>query len=454
VHEKKSFYGSMMFQLVVAIAVGALIGLPLHHMQHSGGLSADSLKTIADWLRFFPTAFIHLVKMIVGLIIFCTLVVAVAKMGDGKEVGRIGLCAIIFFEVVSTLALLFGLLLGNLFHPGAGAQLNVSLGASLPTETVKLHTPIEFLLDIIPQTALGALTQNNLLQVLMISLLLGFALAAMREKAKPILDLLHDLTEAVFIVVGMIMKTAPLAVFGAVSSTLVEYGFEAFKSLGALVGMVYLGCIVFTVVAFGAIAWWSGFGLWKFILYIRDEIILVYGTASSEAALPRLIAKLEKAGCSPSSVAFVVPAGYSFNLVGSSLYLTLSALFIAQATNHPLPLAAQWGLLGFFLLTSKGMAGVTGASFVVLSSALSAFQISDSWLPLILAVDRFMDMMRSTTNLIGNGVSALAIAKLVGERNDRQMHNALDGKAVEEIESSQVIRGEDSAETEVPAFLG
>jgi aerobic C4-dicarboxylate transport protein len=242
-------------------------------------------------------------------------------------------------------------------------------------------------------------------------------------------------------------------VFGAVSATLVQYGFDAFKSLGVLVGMVYVGCALFVAVAFGGIAWWSGFSLLKFMQYIRDEIILVFGTASSEAALPRLIAKLEKLGCSPSSVAFVVPAGYSFNLVGSSLYLTLATLFIAQATNHPLTIATQWGLLGFFLLTSKGMAGVTGASFVVLSSALTAFQISDAWLPLILAVDRFMDMMRSVTNLVGNGVSAVAIAKLSGELNEAQLHEALaagsDAEAVPEV-PHPVTRG---TETEVPAFL-
>ncbi len=324
-----------------------------------------------------------------------------------------------------------------------------------------MHTPIEFILDMVPTTAVGALTQSNLLQVLLVSILFGFALLGLRERAEPVLELIESVTEAVFAVVAMIMKLAPLAVFGAMSATIAQFGFDALAPIGKLVGMLYFGCAAFIVLGFGGLSWFSGFNLWSFILYIRDEIILVYGTASSEAALPRLIAKLERAGCSPSVVGLVVPAGYSFNLVGSSLYLTLATLFVAQATHHPLPMSTQLALLGFFLLTSKGMAGVTAAAFVVLASALSAFQIPDVWLPLILAVDRIMDAMRSVTNLIGNGVSALVIAKWVNERDDQRMLQAFRSGADAELPvphptpspAASTLQKPSFGTVESPAFL-
>jgi aerobic C4-dicarboxylate transport protein len=463
--EKKPFYSSMMFQLVAAMVLGALAGWQIQ-AHHASGL--------ADTAKLFPTLFIHLIKMVVGIIIFCTLSTAIANMGDGKDMGKIAWQSILFFEVVSTLALLFGQAIGNIFQPGLGAHYSgpppvkhdclSTLQTHFPESAAHAlcgvvsppvsHSPIDFILDIVPQTIVSALTQNNLLQVLLISILFGFALLSLREAAKPLIELIESLTEVVFSIVGMIMKMAPLAVFGAIAFTVGQFGFDAFAPLGKLVGMLYLGCAVFVVLVFGGVAWYSGFSLWKFMAYIKDEIILVYATASSEAALPRLIAKLEKAGCAPSAVGFIVPAGYSFNLVGSSLYLTLAVLFISQATHHPLPPATQWALLGFFLLTSKGMAGVTAGSFALLTTALTTFDISDSWLPLIFAVDRIMDAMRSITNLVGNGVSALVIAKWAGERNDRQMNDALNGTVSDDAVSSHVIRGEDSAETEVPAFLG
>jgi aerobic C4-dicarboxylate transport protein len=408
------FYSSMMFRLLFAIVLGASVGCLMHESQRFG-VSHAQIKAVIDLLMVLPSAFIHLMKMTLGLIIFCTLSVAVSRMGDGsKEAGKIGLWSVIVFGLVSIAALLFGQILGNAFHPGVGVQLDSSLGTDDPLKA-SVPTPSGFLLSIIPETGLGAFTQNNLLQVVLISILIGFGLRSQGGSAKPIIDGIDRFSKTMSNVMQLIMRTAPLAVFGSVCVTILQDKLEAIKSLGALVGTLYAGCGLFIALVFGGMAWWGGFNLWKFMLYIRDEIILVFGTASSEAALPRLIAKLEKLGCSPSSAGFAAPAGSSFNLAGSTLYLMLATLFVAQATNHALPLTTQWELFGFLFFTSKGMAGVTGASLAVFSSALMAFHISESWLPLILAVDRFMDMMRSVTNLIGNGVSALTIAKMTGE---------------------------------------
>jgi aerobic C4-dicarboxylate transport protein len=414
--KKTPLYRNMTFQMLLAIVFGVIVGLAFP-------VTAAALNPLA-------IGFVKLIKMIVGLIVFTTVTVGIAKMGNFKEVGRIGIRSLVYFEVVSTLALLLGLIAANVLQPGAGMNINptaidTSGVASIEAGAKSLNT-IDFLLNIIPTTAIGAFTQGNILEVLLLALFFGFALGHAKERGKVVIDLLEATAELIFLVVGAIMKVAPLAVFGAMAFTIGKFGLGSLASLGKMVGTIYLTCILFMLIVMGTVARLTGFSLWKFMRYIREEIVLVFATASSEAGLPRLIAKLEKAGCASPVVGFTVPTGYSFNLDGSSIYLTVAALFIAQATNTHLSMTQQFTLLAVFLLTSKGVAGVTAAGFVTLAATLTMLpDIPVAGLALLLGIDRFCDAMRSATNLIGNGVATMAIAKWEGARDDTLMAAAL-----------------------------
>jgi aerobic C4-dicarboxylate transport protein len=419
--ERKPFYRTTLFQMLTALVLGVLVG--------------QFLPGFGKGLNPLATGFISLVKMVVALLVFATLTIGIAKIGNPKEVGRIGLITLVYFEIVSTIALVLGLVMGHLLTPGAGLHINpATLSAdsiSKITDAAQKHNEtgaVGFILDIIPKTVTSAFADGNLLQVLLLALLFGFALARLGEHVAPVVDLLERCTDAIFGVVGIIMKAAPLAVFGAVAYTVSNYGFLKFAQLGKLVGVLYLSCFLFIGVVLGITAWMAKFNLWSFIKYVKDEAILVYATASSEVALPRLIAKLERAGCAAPVVGFVVPTGYSFNLTGSAIYMTMAALFIAQATDRAVPFAQEMLLLGILLITSKGVAGIPAASLVTLAAALTiVHDIPVAGIALVLGVDRIMDSMRSVTNFLGNGAAALAVAKWEDERNDAQMRAAFAG---------------------------
>jgi aerobic C4-dicarboxylate transport protein len=398
--------------MLVAVALGAVVG----SLYPEFGVSLNPLAG----------GFIKLIKMIVVLLIFSTVTVGVAKLGDFKKVGRIGIKSLIYFEIVSTIALAIGLVVVNVVKPGAGMNINpASLDANLIAgyaSNAKALNTVDFILNIIPASAVNAFAMGNILQVLLFALFVGFALLHIGKRAEPLIDNIERWSEVIFAIVGAIMKLAPLAVFGAVAYTIGKFGISSLIALGKLVALFYLTNLFFMFVVLGLIAYLSGFNLWKFIKYLSEELVLVFCTASSEAALPRLIRKLEKIGCSVPVVGFVVPTGYSFNLDGSYIYLTMGAVFIAQATNIDLSMTQQLALLGIFLLTSKGVAGVTAGGFVVLAGTLSIFpDIPLVGLGLLLGIERFMDSMRTATNLLGNGVATMVIAKWEKQRDDRQM---------------------------------
>ena len=389
-------------QVLLAILIGVFIGWwnPALGVQ---------LKPLGD-------GFIKLIKMLIAPIIFTTVVGGIAGMGDLKKIGRVGLKALLYFEVVTTLALIIGLVIANVFQPGAGLNANV---AALDTKEVasyataaKQMTTVETILHIIPATFVGAFADGEILQVLLIAVLAGVALTRLGEPARPLVDLLHQIAQAFFGIVGIVTKLAPLGALGAMGFTIGKYGVGAIFSLGKLMACVYLTSALFVFVVLGTIARLHGFSLWRILVFIKEEILIVLGTSSSESALPGLMEKLHRAGCARSTVGIVVPAGYSFNLDGTSIYLTMAAMFIAQATNTPLTLGEQLGLLGVLLLTSKGAAGVTGSGFIVLAATLAATgKVPVSGLALILGVDRFMSECRALTNLVGNTVAMFVVAR-------------------------------------------
>lgn len=389
-------------QVLLAIAVGVLLG---HYYPALGA----SLKPLGD-------VFIKLIKMLIGPIIFTTVVSGIGGMGNLRQVGRVGLKALVYFEAVTTLALVIGLVVANAFAPGAGMHATAaSLDASAVAHYAKAAKEMSFIdwaLHLIPNTFAGAFVEGDILQVLLVALLFGFALAKMGEHAKPLVNLLHEISKAFFMMVNLVSRLAPLAAFGAMAFTVGKYGLGSLKSLAGLMACVYLTCLVFIVVVLGGIARAAGFSLWKILKFIREELLIVIGTSSSEAALPGLMTKMERAGCAPSVVGIVVPSGYSFNLDGTCIYLTMAALFIAQATDTPLDLWHQLGLLAVLLLTSKGAAGVTGSGFITLAATLAATgHVPVAGMALILGVDRFMSEARAVTNFIGNTVATLVVAK-------------------------------------------
>lgn len=404
---KKPFYLTLSFQLAVGLLLGATLGL----LWPEFGAQLNPLAA----------GFVKLIKMVAALIVFLTIVTGFAQLKGGGGLGALGLKAIVYFEIVSTLALVLGLVLGNVFKPGAGLIIPPDGASTVVGLTAAAAAPstTSFLLGIIPDTIVGALAGGVMLQVLLVSLLFGYAFLSLGDRAKPLTDLLVILTDATFRVVGLILRLAPIGVFGAAAFTLGKFGLASLLPLAKLVGLVYAGCAILLVVVFGIVARLSRFSLVAFLGHIKEEIIIAFTTTSSEAALPGLMRKLESAGCDKGVVGFVVPAGYSFNLDGSSIYMTLAALFIAQASGVHLGVAEQISLLLVFLLTSKGMAAVTGGSFVTLAASLAMFpDIPLAGLALILGVDRLMDAMRTVTNVVGNGVATMAISYWHGQRSD------------------------------------
>lgn len=390
------------FQVLIAVVAGILIGYLDPEL-------AVKLKPLGD-------GFIKLIKMLIGPIIFFTVVAGIAGMGDLKKIGRIGFKALFYFELVTSVALVLGLLVVNVLQPGAGVNANP---ATLDAREISSYTAAatqmtfgETLLHIIPSTFVSAFSEGEILQVLLVALLFGFAVARLGDHGRPVTELINQLGRVFFGIVSIVTRLAPVGAFGAMGFTIGKYGLGAVLSLGKLMACVYLTSGLFVFVVLGAIARLHGFSLWKILVYIKEELLIVLGTSSSETALPGLMEKLHRVGCTRSTVGIVVPAGYSFNLDGTCIYLTMAALFIAQATNTPLSLTDQLAVLGILLVTSKGAAGVTGSGFIVLAATLTATgKIPVMGLALILGVDRFMSECRAITNLIGNTVAMLVVAR-------------------------------------------
>jgi len=414
---------SLYIQVLIAIALGVAIG-------HFWPAVGTSMKPLGD-------GFIKLVKMVIAPIIFCTVVVGIASMDDLKKVGRVGIKALVYFEIVTTLALVIGLVIVNIVKPGAGinadvATLDASSVAHYAAPSEKPLSAVDVVLNIIPSNIVDALARGDILQVLLFAVLFGFALAAMGAKARNLVTILDQAVHGLFGVVGMIMRLAPLGAFGAMAFAIGAFGFSALGNLALLMLTFYATCLVFIFGVLGLIARAHGFALWKFLRYIREEILIVIGTSSSESALPRMMDKLERLGCSKPVVGLVIPTGYSFNLDGTSIYLTMATVFIAQACNVPLSLGQQAMVLGVLLLTSKGAAAVTGGGFVTLAATLTAVShIPVAGLSLILGIDRFMSEARALTNLIGNGVATIVVAKWEGELDTIRLTRVLDGVAAD-----------------------
>jgi aerobic C4-dicarboxylate transport protein len=402
----RPFYRSLYFQVITAIVIGALLG-------HFAPATGEAMKPFGD-------GFIKLIKMIIAPIIFCTVVVGIAGMEDMKKVGKTGGLALLYFEVVSSIALIVGLIIVNVVQPGNGMHVDP---ASLDTKSVAAYTgpgkmpgTTEFLLNVIPTSVVDAFAKGDILQVLLFSVLFGFALHAFGGRGTLVFDLVEKTSHVLFRIVGFIMKLAPIGAFGAMAFTIGKYGVGSLFSLAKLMGTFYATCLVFVFVVLGLIARFHGFSIWKFIKYIKEELFIVLGTSSSESVLPRMMAKLENLGAHKSVVGLVVPTGYSFNLDGTSIYLSMAAIFIAQAFNIDLTIWQQITILGLLMITSKGAAAVTGGGFITLAATLSATgTLPVEGLALLLGVDRFMSEARAITNLIGNGVATVVVAKMENE---------------------------------------
>jgi aerobic C4-dicarboxylate transport protein len=408
---------SLYFQVLVAIAIGILLGW-------FAPQTGAAMKPLGD-------GFIKLIKMIIAPVIFTTVVLGIAGTEELKKVGRTGGLALLYFEVVSTISLLLGVLIVNVLRPGAGMNADLR---TLDTSALaayagpgKMTSVKDFILNIIPTTFVDAFTKGEILQVLLLAVLFGIALQQLGARARIVTEVIEKVSAVLFGIVGLIMKVAPIGAFGAMAFTVGAYGLGSLLSLSKLMGTFYLTCVLFIFLVLGSIAKIHGFSIFRYLRYITDEILIVLGTSSSEAALPRMMAKMESLGAGRSTVGLVIPTGYSFNLDGTSIYLSMAAIFIAQATNTPLTIWQQLTLLVVLMLTSKGAAAVTGSGFVVLAATLSATgTLPIGGLALILGIDRFMSEARAITNVIGNGIAALVIAKWTGDLDmaalDRQLH--------------------------------
>ncbi|SHG68782.1 dicarboxylate/amino acid:cation symporter [Massilia sp. CF038] len=413
---KKPFYKILYVQVLFAIFCGILLGV------FYPKLGVD-MKPLGD-------GFIKLIKMIIAPVIFCTVVSGIAGMQDMKKIGRVGGKALLYFEVVSTFALAIGLVVANLVRPGDGFNANP---ATLDTKaiaeyTAKAHSQstVDFLLNIIPTTVVDAFAKGDILQVLLFAILFGFALSLLGERGRPVTKLIDDLSHVIFGVVGIVMKAAPIGAFGAMAFTIGKFGLASLLPLAKLMGSFYLTCGLFVVVVLGTIAWLTGFNIFRFISYIKEELLIVLGTSSSESALPALMRKLEKLGCSKPVVGLVVPTGYSFNLDGTNIYMTMAALFVAQATNTELTLMQELTILGVAMLTSKGASGITGAGFITLAATLAVVPtIPVAGMALILGIDRFMSECRALTNFIGNGVATVVVSHWEKELNHERLQSEL-----------------------------
>jgi aerobic C4-dicarboxylate transport protein len=375
-------------------------------------------------------AFIRLITMIIALVIFCTVVSGIAGMQDMKKVGRVGGKALLYFEVVSTIALLIGLVVGNVVKPGAGFNINP---ATLDPKAVaeyagpaKAQSVTDFVMHIIPNTVMDAFAKGDILQVLLLAILFGFALSIVGQRSKLIVDLFSALTHAVFGVINILMRLAPIGAFGAMAFTIGRYGLASLGPLVRLIATFYVTCILFVLIVLGAVAFFAGFNIVKFLLYIKEEILLVLAVSSSEPALPTLMEKMERLGCSRALVGLVVPTGYTFNTDGTSIYMTLAALFVAQATNTHLTLAQQLTLLAVAVLTSKGASGVQGAAFIALVGTMMVIPtIPVAGMALILGIDRFMSMFRALINMVGNGVATVVVARWENELDRKTLQHRL-----------------------------
>jgi aerobic C4-dicarboxylate transport protein len=422
--DKLPLYRQLYVQVLVAIAAGILLG---HFYPQTG----ESLKPLGD-------AFIKLVKMIIAPVIFLTVATGIAGMSDLQKIGRVAGKAMIYFLTFSTLALAVGLVVSNVIQPGAGMHIDVStLDASKVTDyAAKAHdqSVVGFLMEIIPSTIVGAFAEGNILQVLFFSVLFGVALAMVGDRGRPVVDFLQSLTVPIFRLVAILMKAAPIGAFGAMAFTIGKYGVGSIANLAMLIGTFYLTSIFFVVVVLGAVARYNGFSILALIRYIKEELLLVLGTSSSEAALPGLMNKMEQAGCKRSVVGLVIPTGYSFNLDGTNIYMTLAALFIAQATDTPLSFGDQILLLLVAMLSSKGAAGITGAGFITLAATLSVVPtVPVAGMALILGIDRFMSECRALTNFIGNAVATVVVARWEGELDQERFAAVLAGRDVQSI---------------------
>ena len=409
-------FKSLYFQVLVAIGIGVLLG---HYYPELGA----QMKPLGD-------GFVKLIKMIIAPVIFCTVVTGIAGMESMKAVGRTGAVALLYFEIVSTIALIIGLVVVNVIQPGAGMNVDP---ATLDAKAVAVYAQqaeqqgvIAFLLDVIPNSVVGAFASGNILQVLLFAILFGFALHRLGNAGSVMFNVIESFSKVIFGVINMIMRLAPIGAFGAMAFTIGKYGVGSLVQLGQLIICFYITCVLFVVIVLGIIARWAGFNIFKFVAYIKEELLIVLGTSSSESALPRMLDKMEKLGCKKSVVGLVIPTGYSFNLDGTSIYLTMAAVFIAQATNAHMDVFHQITLLVVLLLSSKGAAGVTGSGFIVLAATLSAVgHLPVAGLALILGIDRFMSEARALTNLVGNGVATVVVAKWVGQLDEAQMKATL-----------------------------
>ncbi len=424
----RPFWRHLYVQVLIAIVIGALLG----HFSPSVGAS----------MKPFGDAFVAAIRMVIAPIIFCTVVHGIASMEDMKKVGRVGLKALLYFELMTTVALAVGMIIANIWQPGAGVHADV---ASIDTKSIQTYaaaaqnqTAVDYLLHIIPVSAVGAFAEGEVIQVLFFGVLFAFALSFMGERGKPLLRLIDIASHTLFGIVAIIMRAAPLGAFGAMAFTVGRYGIGTLLQLGQLMASVYLTSLIFILGVLGIVCRLCGFSVLKFIRYIKEELLIVLGTSSSELVLPRMIAKLENLGCEELVVGLVIPTGYSFNLDGTCIYLTMAALFLAQATDTHLSFGSQLGILGVLLLTSKGAAGVTGSGFIVLAATLaSSGKIPVASIALILGVDRFMSEARALTNLIGNGIATIVVAKWEGALDTVRMHAMLNCESDEAADNPE-----------------
>jgi len=426
----KRFYHHLYFQVLTAISIGIAVG---HFAPETGA----AMKPLGD-------GFIKLIKMIIAPVIFCTVVTGIAGMEDMKKVGRVGGKALLYFEVVTTLALAIGLLVVSIIQPGAGMNADVTKLDTKALSAITAKAPatstVDFFLNIIPSSVVDAFAKGDILQVLLFAILFGFALSMLGDRGKVVFKFIDEVSHVLFGIVGVIMKAAPIGAFGAMAFTIGKFGLGSLTKLGMLMGSFYLTCLLFVFVVLGTIAKLCGFSIFKFLKYIKEELLIVLGTSSSESVLPRMMAKLENLGCTKSVVGLVIPTGYSFNLDGTSIYLTMAALFVAQATNTPLTLTQTLTILGVLLLTSKGAAGVTGSGFITLAATFAVIPtIPVAGLALILGIDRFMSEARALTNLVGNGVATVVVSRWENELDLVRMTQVLNNETVIEADEPEAI---------------
>ncbi len=412
---RKPWYRHLYAQVLVAIVLGALLGW------------LDPVLAKNDWIKAMGDGFVSLIKMVIAPIIFCTVVSGIAHVNEAKKVGRVGVKALVYFEIVSTFALVLGLLIANLLQPGAGfsGKGDAAAVAGFAKQAGEMKS-IDFVLHIIPDSVVGAFARGDILQVLLFSILFGFSLMALGERGHTVRSLVDDMAHAMFGVIAIVVRAAPIGAFGAMAYTIGRYGPQALGNLAGLIATFYLTAVLFVVLVLGIIARIAGFSIFKFIAYIKDELLIVLGTSSSESALPQMMEKLERLGCSKSVVGLVVPTGYSFNLDGTNIYMTLATLFIAQALNVPLTFGEQMTILVVAMLTSKGASGITGAGFITLAATLAA--VRPELLPgmaIVLGIDKFMSECRALTNLAGNGVACVVVAWWEGELDRDKLNKGL-----------------------------